>query len=52
MGENKHIIKLIKGQLRTITNLQAKIEAELEKPVPNTDSIRGGKEKLTTREEE
>lgn len=41
MGKNKHIRELIAGQLRTITKHQARIEAEMKKPLPNMDWVKG-----------
>lgn len=40
MGRNKHIRKLIAGQLGTIERHQRKIEAELSKDSPNLRQIR------------
>ena len=41
MGKNKHTLKLIAGQLRTLGKHQKKIEEELQKAVPNIESIKG-----------
>ena len=40
MGRNKHLRKLISGQLRTIEGHQKKVEAELQKDSPNLARIR------------
>ncbi len=40
MSKNKHIRKLITGQLRNIARHQDKIQKELREPTPNMDSIR------------
>jgi hypothetical protein len=41
MGKNKHTLKLIAGQLWTLGKHQKKIEEELQKAVPNIESIKG-----------
>ena len=46
MGKNKHTRILIAGQLRTVTRHQAKIEAELRKPNPNLESIKGWEKEI------
>jgi len=40
MGRNRHLRKLIAGQLRTIGRHQQKIETELQKDPPNLTRIR------------
>jgi len=40
MGRNKHLRKVIAGQLRTIARHERKIETELEKESPNLARIR------------
>ena len=40
MGKNKHIRKLIAGQLRTARIHEDKILAEMEKSAPNLDLVR------------
>jgi hypothetical protein len=47
MGKNKHIRKVIAGQLRTIARHQRKIEEEIANPPPTPDVSESGKVKLT-----
>jgi len=46
MGKNKHTRRLIAGQLRTLANHQAKIEAELGKAEPNMEWIEGWEKEI------
>jgi hypothetical protein len=48
MGRNKHLRKLIAGQLNTIARHEMKIKAEMEKESPNLPRIRKWEKDIDT----
>jgi len=48
MGKNRHLRKVIMGQLRTIQRHQEKIEAELRKSSPDAGYLRKWQKEIDT----